>query len=63
MSYVLGSTDNKVQWYRFMGWGAVAGLEVHDVLDLKATQPFASKDDAKKAAIAAGLRSWRYFKF
>lgn len=63
MSFVLSTVEARVRWYRFPGYGAVSELELHEVLDLKATQPFATKEAAKAAAIAAGLTSWRYFKF
>ena len=65
MSYVLATTGDKVKWYKFK-----FGTELHegqytllDELDLKEVPSFGDKDTAKQAALALGLKTWRYFKY
>lgn len=61
MSYVLGTLENKVRWYRFDD-AKEAGFELLPVLDLKLVSRFADRASAKVAALAVGLPTWRYVK-
>jgi hypothetical protein len=69
MSYVLATTETRVRWY------VIAIKKVEDILNLKAGEfelaeelnlalvpGFGNKDTAKRAAIALGLKTWRYVK-
>jgi hypothetical protein len=59
MSYVIGTTENRVKWYQFnLASGEV--VAVHSVLDLSLVNQFHNKDSAKIAAQNAGLKTWRY---
>lgn len=62
MSYFLANTGTRVKWYKFTH-GAKLGVgefELVDVLDLKEVPGFATKAAAEAAAIALGLKTWRY---
>jgi hypothetical protein len=59
MSYMIGTTENKVRWYQFdLRGGKVIAL--HEVLDLAQVSLFHDKKSAKDAARNAGLKTWRY---
>lgn len=62
MAYVLANTGTRVKWYRFKeGQDLQPGaFELVDVLDLKEVPAFANKASAEAAAIALGLKTWRY---
>jgi hypothetical protein len=64
MSYVLATTHEKVQWYKFnIGTFPKPGdFELVDQLDLRVTPRFGDKATAKLAAQALGLKTWRYVK-
>ena len=63
MAYALGTTETQVRWYTFFRAGDAWRFELHEVLDVSRVTYFASKDDAKAVARAAGLSSWRYVRF
>ncbi len=62
MAYVLANTGTKVKWYKFRYHpGLVTGdFELVDVLDLGEVPAFVNKPDAEAAAVALGLKTWRY---
>ena len=64
MSYVLATTETLVRYYEFeVASTAKAGdFSVNTELDLRRVPVFANKDSAKKAAMALGLKTWRYVK-
>jgi hypothetical protein len=59
MFYVLATNDRIVRWYAFDYTRPDAGFELLTQLDLKRV-PQMDKDDAKRSAIALGLKTWRY---
>jgi len=63
--YVLATTETIMRWYRCKTDknGKVVGYELFDRLDQKRVSYFADKTSAKYAAIAMGLKTWRYVKF
>lgn len=62
MAYVLASTGTKVKWYKFNNRPGLAkgDFELVDVLDLNVVPGFGTKQAAEAAAVALGLRTWRY---
>lgn len=59
MSYLIGTTENRVRWYQFdLRKGTVVAL--HEVLDLDQVTLFHDKESAKTAAMNAKLKTWRY---
>lgn len=62
MTYVLGTTDNLVRWYRFAfnEHTRPGDFTLLAELDLRLTPQFEDKETAKRAAQALGLRTWRY---
>lgn len=64
MAYLLATTENKVRWYKF-SFGAdtrPGEYELLDVLDLNQVPRLGDKQTAKLAALALGLKVWRYVK-
>lgn len=61
MSYVLGTTEERVRWYQFDRAHPRAPV-LHDMLDLRVVTSFPDRESAKAAAQAAGLKTWRYVK-
>jgi len=60
-SWVIGTNATKVQWYQITnGTGGEILVTLHDVLDLSQVTVFADKESAKRSAIEAGLKTWRY---
>ena len=64
MSYVLATTHNKVQWYEFKFDASIkeGDFILLDNLDLYEAPCFGDKETAKLAALALGLKTWRYVK-
>lgn len=64
MSYVLATTENKVRWYKFrLGKNLKEGeFELDTELDLRVIPHFSDKKTAKSAALALGLKTWKYVK-
>lgn len=64
MSYVLATTGTKVKWYKFkIDRNTREGdFELIDELDLMSVPMFGDKETAKSAAVALGLKTWRYVK-
>ncbi|MBL0423424.1 hypothetical protein JI739_24025 [Ramlibacter sp. AW1] len=64
MSYLLATTESKVRWYKFsFGPELKPGVfELLEVLDLHQVPAFGDKETAKRAALALGLKVWRYVK-
>lgn len=62
MTYVLGTTENVVRYYKFAVASTTTAREftLHTELDLTEIPVFTDKNSAKKAAIALGLKTWRY---
>ncbi|MEO7116059.1 MAG: hypothetical protein ABIZ18_09370 [Caldimonas sp.] len=62
MSYVLATYGNHVRWYRFEMSSRLreGAFTLEAELDLGVVPVFANKDDAKRAAQALGLTTWRY---
>jgi hypothetical protein len=64
VSYVLATTENKVRWYKFPlpVLQESGGFELLECLDLHEVPCFGDKNSAKMAALALGLKTWRYVK-
>lgn len=62
MAYILANTGTKVKWYKFNNRPGLAkgDFELVDVLDLNEVPGFATKPAAEAAAVALGLKTWRY---
>lgn len=62
MSYVLGTTENVVRYYKFEVASTTkpGQFALQMELDLTKIPVFADKNSAKEAAIALGLKTWRY---
>lgn len=67
MAYLLATTETHVRWYvlRLKQPADILNLqegqfELLDYLDLRVVPGFGNKDTAKKAALALGLKTWRY---
>lgn len=62
--YLLATTQDKVRWYAFkVNADGSVEYELHDALDLRLMPvQFDTKEAAKKMAVAAGLKTWRYVK-
>jgi len=56
--YVIATTDNVLRFYVFRAREVAPKLV--DRLDIHAVSSFKNKDEAKRAALGAGLRTWRY---
>jgi hypothetical protein len=56
--YVIATTDNVLRFYVFRA--PEVAPKLLDRLDVHAVSWFNSKDEAKRAALSAGLRTWRY---
>jgi hypothetical protein len=65
MSYLLGTTENKVRWYKFKFDKNLqpGDFELLTELDIGAVPIFNDKETAKAAAKSLGLKTWRYFSF
>jgi hypothetical protein len=64
LSYVLGTTDTVVRFYKIgqpLGTASV-NVELLDRLDTSEVTTFGNKESAKEAAIGIGLKTWRYIK-
>ena len=61
MSYFLATTETKVRWYKFSEWKH-GEFELIEQLDLRQVPAFGDKETAKRAALALGLKVWRYVK-
>lgn len=64
MAYVLGTTGEQVQWYAFKFDETLqtGQYELLDILDLRRVPRLGDKETAKTAALALGLKTWRYVK-
>lgn len=67
MAYVIGTTNRKIQWYRFTverqnGHDQVK-RELCDTLDLDRVSQFDSRAEARECYKQSGLTTCRYFKF
>lgn len=52
-----------MQWYRFTrGEGGKVSVELLPELDLQRVTVFSAREDARAAAVRAGLKTWRYFR-
>ena len=62
--YLLATTERTVRWYRIKTDrdGEITGFELLDRLDLNWISCFGDKKSAKYAALAVGLKTWRYMK-
>lgn len=62
MAYVLANTGARVKWYKFRNRPSLTtgDFELVDVLDLNEVPGFATKSAAAAAAVALGLKTWRY---
>lgn len=61
--WILGTTTNIVQWYRFTrGEGGKVSSELLPELDLQRVTVFSAKEDARATAERAGLKTWRYIR-
>lgn len=64
MSYVLATTGVLVKWYKFkFDKNTQPGdFELMNELDLVVVPQFGDKTTAQNAAVALGLKTWRYVK-
>ena len=64
MTYVLATTENVLRWYRFEFNERTNpdSFALQLELDLAVIPQFKDKETAAKAAIALGLKTWRYVK-
>ena len=64
MTYMLATTETTVRWYRIKSDrdGKVTGFELFNRLNQKRVTRFGNKTSAKYAALAIGLKTWRYVK-
>ena len=64
MSYVLATTETVVRWYKFVYGPELkpGDFELERELDTRIIPTFGDKKTAKGAAIALGLKTWRYVK-
>ena len=64
MRYILATMENKPRWYRCKTDkdGKVTGFTLLVRLDLKKASVFGNIASAKYAALAIGLKTWRYVK-
>jgi hypothetical protein len=63
MGYVLGTAGvQNVQWYSFNPNATLqpGQYELLDILDLRRVPQMGDKETAKTAALALGLKTWRY---
>jgi hypothetical protein len=66
MTYVIGTTQHTVRWYRFVppsDQSLQAAHELLDVLDLSKVTQFETRAEARECFNLSGLRTCRYFKF
>lgn len=63
--YLLATTERTVRWYRIKTDrdGMPVGFKLLDQLNLNRASCFGDKQSAKTAALAVGLKTWRYVKF
>jgi len=61
----LATIESIMRWYRVKidKDGKVIGLELLERLDQKRVTRFGNKSSAKHAAMAIGLKTWRYVRF
>jgi hypothetical protein len=64
MSYILATTENTVRWYKFtVDQNLQPGqFELLERLNLREVPLFYDKQTAKAAAMALGLKTYRYVK-
>ena len=62
MSYVLATTETRVRWYKFQTPVVRDQFELIEVLDTREVPMWGDKESAKLAALALGLKTWRYVK-
>jgi len=64
LSYVLATTGSKVKWYKFKTSHHMeeGDYELLGELDLEQVPLFGDKSSAKSAALALGIKTWRYVK-
>lgn len=62
MSYVLATNEARVRWYKFPMPVERDHYELIEVLDTREVPMWGDKESAKLAAIALGLKTWRYVK-
>lgn len=60
MSYILATNHAVVRWYSFDPSRPAETVEIIDRLDLARVPMYVKKEDAKRAAEALGLKTWRY---
>lgn len=60
MSYVLATKHDVLKWYVYSLPIAEGKFELIDQLDLNSVPLWGDKESAKGAAIALGLKTWRY---
>lgn len=62
MGYVLATTGSQVRWYLFNPADTLCPgkYQLVEALDLEAVPVFDDKAVARQAALALGLRTWRY---
>jgi hypothetical protein len=60
MNYVLATKHDVVRWYVYKLPLVAGQFELIDNLDLKTVPVWGNKESAKCAAIALGLKTWRY---
>ena len=60
MSYVLATKHDVVKWYVYSVPIAEGQFQLSNQLDLKSVLLWGDKESAKGAAIALGLKTWRY---
>lgn len=60
MSYVLATKHDVVKWYVYQTPINEGQFELIDQLNLNKVLCWGDKESAKRAAIALGLKTWRY---
>lgn len=65
MSYILGTTETTVRWYKFKFDKDLqpGQFELLNQLIIGEVPAFSDKQTAKEAAKALGLETWRYFSY
>ena len=60
MNYVLATKHDIIKWYVYQQPITEGQFELIEQLDLKKVTVWGNKESAKVAAIALGLKTWRY---
>ena len=62
MNYVLATKHDIIKWYVYPQPITEGQFELIEQLDLNKVPVWGNKESAKEAAIALGLKTWRYIR-